>query len=215
MKTVIGILSALLPIIAVAQNEIPDSTVTQELNEVVIQAPKVIRKADMDVYHPSKSAVDNSKDGMQLLRNLMIPTLSVNDALGSISASGQNVQVRINGRGSSIEQVKALLPETIKRVEWIDNPGLRYGGANYVLNFIVTNPTVGGSLMAQAKPALNCGWGYYQANAKFNTEVNSITRREPGGLHTITSNRTQQFSMFNWLPIVIFLISTVITACCH
>ena len=62
MKTVIGILSALLPIIAVAQNEIPDSTVTQELNEVVIQAPKVIRKADMDVYHPSKSAVDNSKD---------------------------------------------------------------------------------------------------------------------------------------------------------
>lgn len=130
MKTVIGILSAMLPIIAVAQNEIPDSTVTQELNEVVIQAPKVIRKADMDVYHPSKSAVDNSKNGMQLLRNLMIPTLTVNDALGSIRASGQSVQVRINGRESSIEHVKALLPETIKRVEWIDNPGLRYGGAN-------------------------------------------------------------------------------------
>ncbi len=49
-------------------------------------------------------------------------------------AAGQSVQLRINGRESSIEQVRALLPETIRRVEWIDNPGLRYGGANYVLN---------------------------------------------------------------------------------
>lgn len=150
-------------------DESTDTIKTQELNEVVIEAPKVIRKADMDVYHPSKSAVDNSKNGMQLLRNLMIPTLTVNDALGSISAAGQSVQVRINGKESSIEQVKALLPETIKRVEWIDNPGLRFGGANYVLNFIVTNPTVGGSLMLSAQPALNCWWGNYQANVKFNT----------------------------------------------
>lgn len=84
----------------------------------------------MDVYHPSKSAVDNSKNGMQLLNNLLIPSLSVSDALGSITAAGQSVQVRINGRTATIDQVRALLPETIKRVEWMDNPGLRYGGAN-------------------------------------------------------------------------------------
>lgn len=160
-----------------------DTIRTKELDEVVVQAAKVIRKADMDVYHPSQSALENSKNGMQLLRNLMIPTLNVNDALGSISAAGQTVQVRINGRVSTIEQVKALLPETIKRVEWIDNPGLRYGGANYVLNFIVTNPTVGGSLMVQAKPALNCGWGYYQANAKFNT---GLSQWEVGGYFKLT-----------------------------
>ncbi len=102
--------------------QISDTIVSTSLDEIVVQAPKVIRKSDMDVYHPSKSAVDNSKNGMQLLRNLMIPTLTVNDALGSISAAGQSVQVRINGRATTIEQVKALLPETIKRVEWIDNP---------------------------------------------------------------------------------------------
>lgn len=160
-----------------------DTISTKELDEVVVQAAKVIRKADMDVYHPSQSALENSKNGMQLLRNLMIPTLNVNDALGSVSAAGQAVQVRINGRVSTIEQVKALLPETIKRVEWIDNPGLRYGGANYVLNIIVTNPTVGGSLMVQAKPALNCGWGYYQANAKFNT---GRSQWEVGGYFKLT-----------------------------
>lgn len=154
---------------AVAQTEASDSIPSQELQEIVIQAPKVIHKADMDVYHPSKSAVENSKNGMQLLDNLMIPSLSVNDALGSIQAAGQSVQVRINGRESSIDQVRSLLPETVKRVEWIDNPGLRYGGANYVLNFIVSNPTAGGSLMTMARPALNQAWGMYMADAKFNT----------------------------------------------
>jgi len=148
--------------------QISDTIVSTSLDEIVVQAPKVIRKSDMEVYHPSKSAVDNSKNGMQLLRNLMIPTLIVNDALGSISAAGQSVQVRINGRVTTIEQIKALLPETIKRVEWIDNPGLRYNGANYVLNFIVINPTLGGSLMLEGKQAINEKWGYNRTDAKFN-----------------------------------------------
>lgn len=166
IKTAAAIIIA-VPAVAVSQ-EASDTIMPQQLSEITIEAPKVIRKSDMDVYHPSKSAVDNSKNGMQLLRNLMIPTLNVNDALGSLSAAGQTVQVRINGRTATIEQVKALLPATIKRVEWIDNPGLRYGDANYVLNLIVSNPTVGGSFMAEAQPALNCAWGKYNASAKFN-----------------------------------------------
>lgn len=140
-----------------------------ELQEVVIEAPRVIRKADMDVYHPSKSAVDNAKNGMQLLSNLMIPTLTVSDALGTVQSGGQSVQVRINGRVATIEQVKALFPETIKRVEWMDNPGLRYNGANSVLNFIVANPTLGGSLMLQAQPGLTEAFGFYNGSVKLNS----------------------------------------------
>lgn len=169
MKPIFIIIPALLITAGTAVHaETPDSIHTQELQEIVIEAPKVIRKADMDVYHPSKSAVENSKNGMQLLNNLMIPSLSVSDAMSSITAAGQSVQVRINGRTATIDQVRALLPETIKRVEWMDNPGLRYGGANYVLNFIVANPTLGGSLQLYARPALNMAWGFYMADAKFN-----------------------------------------------
>jgi hypothetical protein len=167
-KTYIVISALLSTFCAMAQTETQDSTRTKDLQEIVIEAPKVIRKADMDVYHPSKSAVDNSKNGMQLLNNLMIPSLSVSDALSSITAAGQSVQVRINGRTATIDQVRALLPETIKRVEWMDNPGLRYGGANYVLNFIVANPTLGGSLQLYTRPALNTAWGFHMADAKFN-----------------------------------------------
>ena len=185
MKSIITTITALsCAISAFAQTETADSALTKELQEIVIQAPKVIRKADMDVYHPSKSAVEHSQNGLQLLNNLMIPTLTVSDALGTIQAAGESVQVRINGRESSIEQVRTLLPETIRRVEWIDNPGLRYGGANYVLNFIVSNPTVGGSLMAQARPALNQAWGFYMADAKFNT---GRSQWEVGGNFKLTN----------------------------
>ncbi len=182
-RIMMAAVAILFPAIAFAQ-ESADTIAALELQEIVIEAPKVIRKADMDVYHPSKSAVENSKNGMQLLNNLMIPSLSVSDALGSIQAAGQSVQIRINGRESSIDQVRTLLPETIKRVEWIDNPGLRYGGANYVLNIIVNNPTVGGSLMAQARPALNQAWGFYMADAKFNT---GRSQWEVGGNFKLTN----------------------------
>lgn len=169
MKAIlITILMFLIAILAVAQETV-DTMATQQLQEIVIQAPKVIHKADMDLYYPSQSAVDNSKNGVQLLNNLMIPSLAVTESLGTIQAAGQTVQVRINGRESTIDQVKTLLPETIKRVEWIDNPGLRYKGANYVLNFVVSNPTIGGSLMTNVMPALNQAWGNYFADLKFNS----------------------------------------------
>ena len=143
----------ILPFLAKAQEEAADTVATlaaQELHEVVVAASPVVHKADMDVYRPSASAVANAKDGVQLLNNLMIPEIVVNDAMQTITTYGEAVQLRINGRMVGIEQVKSLLPESIKKVEWINNPGLRYGKVAGVLNFIVTNPTVGGSLMLSA-----------------------------------------------------------------
>lgn len=174
MKTCLITMILLLNIFIAVAQEHTDTIASHQLQEIVLQAPKVIRKADMDVYYPSQSAVDNSKNGLQLLNNLMIPSLSVSEALGTIHASGQSVQVRINGRESSIDQVRSLLPTTIKRVEWIENPGLRYKGANYVLNFIVANPTVGGSVMANTMPALNQAWGNYFTDIKFNSDYSQF-----------------------------------------
>ena len=178
-------IASLCAIPSFAQSETPDTLSSRELDEIVIEAPKVIHKADMDVYHPSRSAVDNAKNGVQLLANLMIPSLSVSDVLGTVTSAGQAVQVRINGREASVEQVKNLLPSTIKRVEWIENPGLRYNGANTVLNFIVANPTLGGAFMLNATQALNMAWGEYNPNIKFNFGRSQL---EIGGNYKLTQN---------------------------
>lgn len=167
IRLIIFLVMCLAMLIAGAQEPI-DTAATQQLDEIVIEAPRVIRKADMDVYYPSQSAVEKSKNGLQLLRNLMIPMLTVTEALGTVQAAGESVQVCINGREATVDQVRDLLPETIKRVEWLDNPGLRYKGAHYVLNFIVSNPAAGGSLQSEAEPALNTSWGYIWGSLKLN-----------------------------------------------
>lgn len=74
---------------AIAHNEVPDSIAARELDEIVVQAPRVIRKADMDVFYPSQTAVEYSKNGMQMLRNLMIPTLNVDDFPAQSSHRGK------------------------------------------------------------------------------------------------------------------------------
>ncbi len=182
-KIIIAVLVIIAPATVVSQ-EMADTTATHELKEIVVQAPKVVRKSDMDIYYPSKSAVENSRNGIQLLTNLMIPSVTVTDALGTINAAGRPVQVRINGREASVDQVKALLPETVKRVEWIDNPGLRYNGANYVLNFITVNPMLGGSLQAEGRQALNTAWGDYFVDSKFN---NGHSQFEFGSIFKLTN----------------------------
>lgn len=180
------LISAILGIstMGAASQEVVDSIATHELHEIIVEAPKVVRKADMDVYFPSKSAIDNSKNGVQLLSNLMIPSLTVTDALSSIQAAGESVELRINGRKSTMDQVRALSPETIKRVEWIDNPGLKYNGAHYVLNIIVANPTAGGSLSTMARQALNQGFGFYMADVKLNSGKSQF---EIGGNFKLTN----------------------------
>jgi len=60
MKTTVSLLLALgCALTAAAQTVTQDSITAQELHEIVVKAPKVIRKADMDVYHPSQSAVES------------------------------------------------------------------------------------------------------------------------------------------------------------
>lgn len=86
LKEIMTVAALLLPSAAIAQED-GDTAVRHELSEIVVQAPKVIRKADMDVYYPSRSAVSASRNGMQLLSNLMIPSLAVTEALGSVKAA--------------------------------------------------------------------------------------------------------------------------------
>ena len=49
----------------------------------------------MDVYYPSQSAVENSHNGMQLLANLMIPSLTVTDALRIIVSTAGTIDLKI------------------------------------------------------------------------------------------------------------------------
>lgn len=126
----------------------PVDTLNHVLDEVIVQASTIIHKSDRDLIVPSDEARQQSSNGLTLLQNLQIPTVVVNPVLESVNNPSGAVQLRINGREASVNEVKTLQPESIVRVEYHENPGLRYNDVNAILDFIVRNPTVGGSLMA-------------------------------------------------------------------
>ncbi len=184
-----SIYGASLPVDSVAEDG--DSI---SLGEVTVTASPVVRKVDRDVYVPSETIKGTSSDGLSLLSKVQIPSLFVNEVMEKITAGGDDVELRINGRVSTIRDVKAIDPQTVVRVEYLDNPGLRYNGAAAVINIIVRNPTSGGSLMANAlssipKPLYNgflnlrinhgrSQWGLRCFGNKFiNTSMTSRTQR--------------------------------------
>lgn len=141
---------------------------SSELEALTIKASPVTHKVDRDLYTPTSQARELSKNGLSLLNNMLIPSVSVNTVLNTIKANGSDVQLRINGRVATIQQVKAITPESVLRVEYHDNPGLRYGGAATVIDFIVRNPLAGGSFMADAMQVVKGQMGNYNADLKLN-----------------------------------------------
>ena len=132
---------------------------TIDLDEVTIQASSIIRKKDRQLIFPSKDQMQRSMDGLDLTRRMSLPRLWVDPNTKSISMANGNVQLRINGVLASSLEVAALSPEDIKRVEYHDNPGLRYGeGIDIVLDYITIKRTSGGNLGVDLSHQLNTFW---------------------------------------------------------
>lgn len=142
---------------------------TQQLDEVTVSATNVVSKFDRKLVFPNKQQVSASNNGVDLLRNLMLPRLRVSPMDGSVSLNdGNSVQLCINGRKVSKEEIQALQPGDVIRIEYIEDPGLRYGDAGAVVNYVVKRYDLGGSVSFSASQSPYVMWGNYNLSAKVN-----------------------------------------------
>lgn len=142
---------------------------TVELGEITIKASSVIRKKDRQLVFPSQDQVKNSMDGLDLTRRMALPRLWVDPNTKSISMANGNVQLRINGVLANSLEVAALSPADIKRVEYHDNPGLRYGeGVDIVVDYITIKRTSGGNLGMDLSHQVNTFWMADYIYGKYN-----------------------------------------------
>lgn len=140
-----------------------------ELKEMVVNANPIINKADRKLLIPNEQQIKGSTNGVDLLRKLNVPALIVSPVDQSIKlASSGKVDLRINGRAVSDKEIQSIDPRTVLRVEYHDNPSLRYGNAEIVIDFIVKNPTSGGSYFGNLTQALNKGYHDNYHNLKLN-----------------------------------------------
>lgn len=107
------------------------------LSEVSVEAARVLNRPDGQLITPSKAQTEASTNGYSLLSKLGLPTIRVDEVAHTVSALGNQgqVQVRINGVVATKDDLLALDPKSIRNIEFIDKPGVRFGeGIGYVLN---------------------------------------------------------------------------------
>ena len=171
-----------------------------ELSEVVVEGEAVIQKVDRQILLPNKEQLGASSDGMSLLQNLQIPRIVVNPADNTVKTlANQDVQLRINGIEASNSEVMAINPKDVIRIEYHDQPGVRFNGAAAVINYIVKHRDTGGNLMLNASNGVTMpGWGEYHLSGKVNFGKSSfslMTHYSPRDVYwTRTNAETYNFS---------------------
>ena len=172
-----------------------------ELGEVVVEGDAVIQKVDRQILLPNKEQLGASSDGMSLLQSLQIPRIVVNPVENSVKTlANQEVQLRINGIEASNSEVMAINPKDVIRIEYHDQPGVRYNGAAAVINYIVKHRDTGGNLMLNASNGVTMpGWGEYHLSGKVNFGKSSfslMTHYSPRDVYwTRTNAETYNLSM--------------------
>lgn len=116
------------------------------LEEVTVKASKVVNKPDGMIIYPTEAQKQASNNGYSFLDKLTLANIRIDNINHSITAIDNrgSVQLRINGIVADKQEMLALNPKDITKIDFINNPGVRYGeGIAYVIN-IVTHRTESG-----------------------------------------------------------------------
>lgn len=145
------------------------------LNEVTVSASAIRNRADRRIAFPTDKQKANSTNGINLLSTLMLPQLEVNPLTNEVKLTGEgNVQFCINGIKVNQEDVRALSPQMILRVEYHDNPGLRYGNAAVVIDYITRRESIGGSINLDVSNSPVVAFGDDQISFRLNHKKSEI-----------------------------------------
>ena len=159
------------------------------LGEVVISASSTISKINQRIVFPTKLQLSHSANGMQLLNTMMLPGININPMANTISSSdGGKVILQINDVNATSEEILTLQPRQIRRVEYSDYAGIRYGEASKIVNYIVTRDDKGGVIGVDLMNSLNILAGGDVFFAKFNKGKSEYALNYTAAFQKINSN---------------------------
>ena len=143
----------------------------ETLQEVTVKGSKVVQRVDGQTIYPTRQQLESSTNGYSLLSKLTLPHLRIDPVMHTITALSSlgSVQVRINDIVASKEDLLALDMKAVQHIDYIDNPGVRYGeGIAYVVNIIVKKPVSGYDIGADLTNTLTVVNGDETVFGKFN-----------------------------------------------
>lgn len=164
---VVGMVVGLMSFPMLAQ----DSKPAVKLNEVEVKADRIVYKADGMWLYPTSRQKAAAGSGYSLLQQFTLPNIRVDEVGHSVSAIDHrgSVQIRINDIIAGKAELLALDPQSVRSIEFIDSPGVRYGdGIAYVINIITRRADNGYTLGSSLTQALTTRNGDYTVYGKWN-----------------------------------------------
>ena len=146
-----------------------EKTIT--LNEVTVKAAKVVNKTDGMIIYPSDAQKQASNNGYSILEKLTLANLRIDNISHSITAIDNRggVQIRINGIVVGKSEMLALNPKDIVKIDFINNPGVRYGdGIAYVIDIVTRRNESGYTIGTDLTSALTTLQGDGMVYGKWN-----------------------------------------------
>lgn len=132
--------------IPVYAQEQADTSKTQELNEVVVQAQMQRTSSAKSTYTPTGKQKNAAQNAVDLLRQMAIPQIRINPIDETVTDNvGGSVAIYINFLEASKEEMEGLRTADVRRVEYLEFPtDPRFRGAERVINIIVQEYAYGG-----------------------------------------------------------------------
>ena len=167
-----------LPMGAQTEKENGEKAKSVEMKEVTVEAARVTKKVDGLLIIPSAAQREASTDGYSLLAKLSLPRLRVDEVMRTVTPlmNDGSVQIRLNGTLASKEDLLSLDPKLVKNIDFIDNPGVRYGeGIGYVIDIQTRRNTTGYVLGADLSNAVTTLNGDNTVYAKVNHKHSELS----------------------------------------
>ena len=163
-----------------------------QLDEVTVYGSGIIEKIDKYVVLPSAGQLDRSAQTIDLFSQLDLPGLRTDPILRSIKVEDRNPVYQINGREQPLSRILNLNPKDILRIEYSNNPGIRYIDKGYsgVINVVLRERPQGGSVNLQANSSLTTKRINGGLQATYNYKKSEFTLSYFGGWHDYAKGRS-------------------------
>lgn len=144
--------------------------VIHELREVSVEQQRIVRdERGVSHFYPSKRDRKLAASGVDVLRNLGVPDLSVNPMTGEVTnVYGEPVAMFVDSLPADAQMVANLNTADIRRVDLLESPDdPAFNGARWVVNFIMAKYEYGGYTKLSASQTVVSESGKYGAYSKF------------------------------------------------
>lgn len=170
-----------------------------ELGEVEVKAARIVHKTDGLLLYPSDAQKEASSSGYSVLQKLSLPNIRIDEDARNVSTINKgSVQLRINGIIVDQAEMLSLDPKSIRKIDFIDNPGVRYGdGVAYVIDITTRRATSGYTVGTFLSQSLNAENGNYTVYGKWNTGKSELSLNYDFGYKDFDGNRMEETAYYH------------------